>query len=243
MFAKALEGAYITLGYEKKLMLTRNSVIYERDEARAVFECAVCDDCGRIAVAGREVDRKLKFQNNTFAQETEYYLLRSEQETDFESEEDDGEHAGLIGKNDYLLCSKCGAVIHESLRSDPACICGMENYVRVRKAQNNKCPSCSFGHLKTFYLGYDAATAVLGTSLFEELPESEKVLTSKKPEPERSLFRPTKAVRKPSMIKRKRQFLSFSDSRGEAAFFASYMTASYKEFLRRRGIWHIVEKE
>lgn len=242
MFAKALEGAYITLGYEKKLMLTRNSVIYERDEARAVFECAVCDDCGRIAVAGREVDRKLKFQNNTFAQETEYYLLRSEQETDFESEEDDGEHAGLIGKNDYLLCSKCGAVIHESLRSDPACICGMENYVRVRKAQNNKCPSCSFGHLKTFYLGYDAATAVLGTSLFEELPESEKVLTSKKPEPERSLFRPTKAVRKPSMIKRKRQFLSFSDSRGEAAFFASYMTASYKEFLRRRGIWHIVEK-
>ena len=25
-------------------------------------------------------------------------------------------------------------------------------------------------------------------------------------------------------------------------FFASYMTAAYSEFLRRRGIWHVVEK-
>ena len=39
-----------------------------------------------------------------------------------------------------------------------------------------------------------------------------------------------------------RQFLCFSDSRSEAAFFASYMERSYDEFLRRRGIWHIAEK-
>ena len=39
-----------------------------------------------------------------------------------------------------------------------------------------------------------------------------------------------------------RQFLCFSDSRSEAAFFASYMERSYQEFLRRRGIWHIAEQ-
>ena len=43
-------------------------------------------------------------------------------------------------------------------------------------------------------------------------------------------------------IRKKRQFLSFSDSRSEAAFFACYMTSFYEEFLRRRGIWHVIEK-
>lgn len=42
--------------------------------------------------------------------------------------------------------------------------------------------------------------------------------------------------------KKARQFLCFSDSRSEAAFFASYMERSYQEFLRRRGIWHTAEK-
>lgn len=93
-------------------------------------------------------------------------------------------------------------------------------------------------------MGYDAATAVLGTSLFEELPESEKVLKSKKSaQPvKKSLFGAAKQGAQVDIVRRKRQFLSFSDSRGEAAFFASYMTAAYSEFLRRRGIWHVVEK-
>ena len=59
MFAKALEGAYVTLGQNKKLMLNRNRSITIGDENRKVFECAICDDCGRVAVAGKEVDGKL----------------------------------------------------------------------------------------------------------------------------------------------------------------------------------------
>ena len=126
----------------------------------------------------------------------------------------------------------------------------VKDYVKIRKARKSgsrgdgKCPSCNFGTFKTFYLGYDAATAVLGTALFEELPESEKVLKSKKSaQPvKKSLFGVAKQGAQVDIVRRKRQFLSFSDSRGEAAFFASYMTASYSEFLRRRGIWHVVEK-
>ena len=78
----------------------------------------------------------------------------------------------------------------------------------------------------------------------EELPESEKLLKSKKDAQgaKKSLFGAARKSAQVDIIRRKRQFLSFSDSRGEAAFFASYMTASYKEFLRRRGIWHVVEK-
>lgn len=249
MFAKALEGAYITLGQHKKLMLNRNLRAAIDGEEWKVFECAVCDDCGRVAVAGRELDGKLEFANSSYDSDTEYYLLRDSRDSDSDMEEDDDE-IEEVGKNDYRLCSKCGALIHESLINDPPCTCGIDHYVKVRKARkvgsrgDGKCPSCNFGTLKTFYLGYDAATAVLGTSLFEELPESEKVLKSKKPETpvKKSLFGISKQEIQVDIIRRKRQFLSFSDSRGEAAFFASYMTASYQEFLRRRGIWHVVEK-
>lgn len=250
MFAKALEGAYITLGSSKQLTLTRTRSVTKGDEDWKVFECAICDDCGRIGIAGREMEGHLEFANNAYDPDIEYYLLRDSYDTDFDSDEEEEDSTEEIGKNDYLLCAKCGAIIHESLKIDPPCTCGIGNYVRVRKARrtgahgDGKCPSCNFGNFKTFYLGYDAATAVLGTSLFEELPEIEKVLKSKKNETgaKKELFRSSKVAPQVDIIKKKRQFLSFSDSRGEAAFFASYMTASYREFLRRRGIWHVVEK-
>lgn len=250
MFAKALEGAYITFGKNKRLMLNRNrSITIDGDEWK-VFECAICEDCGRVAVVGREIDGKIEFANSSYDPDLEYYLLRDSRDLDFELSEDDEDEPEEIGKNDYLLCPKCGAIIHESLKFDPPCTCGINHYVKIRKARKSegrgegKCPSCNFGAFKTFYLGYDAATAVLGTSLFEELPESEKVLKSKKTElgAKKSLFGVSRQNTQVDLIRRKRQFLSFSDSRGEAAFFASYMTASYNEFLRRRGIWHIVEK-
>ena len=250
MFAKALEGAYITLGENKRLMLNRNRSITIDGEERKVFECAVCDDCGRIAVVGKEIDGKLEFANGSYDRDIEYYMIRGNRDLEIESDEDDEDETEGIEKNDYILCSKCGAVIHESLKSDPPCTCGTEYYVKIRKAKKSKargegkCPSCNFGVFKTFYLSYDAATAVLGTSLFEELPESEKVLKSQKKDTaaKKSLFGQTHSDAHIDIIRRKRQFLSFSDSRGEAAFFASYMSASYKEFLRRRGIWHIAEK-
>lgn len=250
MFAKALEGAYITIGQHKKLMLNRNNSMFIDGIEWKVFECAVCDDCGRIAVVGCEMNGHLEFATNSYDPNIEYFLLRDCHDTDFDSEEDDEDSTTRIEKNDYLLCSKCGALIHESLKSDLPCTCGSNNYIRVRKVgktgakRDGKCPSCNFGNFKTFYLGYDAATAVLGTSLFEELPESEKVLKSKNivPSTKRGLFISARQAPQVDIVKKKRQFLSFSDSRGEAAFFASYMTSSYKEFLRRRGIWHVVEK-
>ena len=98
--------------------------------------------------------------------------------------------------------------------------------------------------MKMLYLGYDAATAVLGTELFEQLPETETVLKSKTEEKASGGLFSMAIAAKPVVetVKKKRQFLSFSDSRSEAAFFACYMTSFYEEFLRRRGIWHVIEK-
>ena len=92
------------------------------------------------------------------------------------------------------------------------------------------------------YLGAEAATSVLGTQLFEQLPSEEIVVIETASAPaRRSVFA---AAPKPRQIRKKttRQFLCFSDSRSEAAFFATYMERSYREFLRRRGLWHVAEQ-
>lgn len=245
LFVKAMEGAYITIGQSKTLFLNRKRTVVQNGKERKVFECAVCDDCGRAAVAMRDMGGFLEFSVNSFDSKMEYFFLRdsrdSEDWTDGDDESESDEQKE-IGKNDYLLCGGCGALIHESLRSSISCGCGAENYVRVRKAEKGKCPSCGIGDFRTFYLGYEAATAVLGTSLFEELPETEKVLKSAPPVAQKRLFVSSKQLPKIETVRKKRQFLTFSDSRSEAAYFATYMTDSYREFLRRRGIWHVVEE-
>ena len=115
MFAKALEGVYITLGPEKLLMLNRNRTTYINDSERRVFECAVCDDCGRIAVAGRVINGHLEFANNSHDEDIEYFMLRNKRDAEFNDEEEAEENAE-IGKNDFLLCAKCGAIFHESTK-------------------------------------------------------------------------------------------------------------------------------
>lgn len=251
MFVRALEGVYITLNKNKRLFLTRtNKVDIDNDKWR-VFEAAVCDDCGRIGVAGKTVNRWLEAASNRYDDEMEVYLLRQQGEELDIDEEDEGEEETQIGKNDYILCAKCGEIHHESQVSDFKCGDGDINHIKVRKSERkgvrneNKCPCCNHGHMKLFYVGYDAATAVLGTELFEQLPETEEKLEMQKETitPATNLFamaaQPKKKV---EIIKRKRQFLTFSDSRSEAAFYACYMTSFYEEFLRRRGIWHVIEK-
>lgn len=251
MFVRALEGAYITIGDRKRMFLNRSK--YTPDGEYRAFEAAVCDDCGRIGIAGKELHGFFEFANNRWDKEAEVYLLREQNERweDQEDEDDDVEDENGIGRNDFLICSKCGKILHESQRAVFDCDCASPNLIRIRKAEikgtrnEHRCPCCNTGNMKLFYLGYDAATAVLGTELFEQLPENEVVLKSKtEEEPSTGGLFSMAIAAKPVVkkIRKKRQFLSFSDSRSEAAFFACYMTSFYEEFLRRRGIWHVIEK-
>ena len=239
MFVKALEGAFITIGRQKHIILNRNTSIKLNGEEWKVFECAVCDDCGRIAIVGHTRNGKIEFADD---RENEEFYLLSDDEFSEDIEED---------KYKHFLCAKCGSIIH--MNDEPICQCGSEHSVLVRKVkieekdkerEGVKCPICPRGMFKRFYLGHSAATAVLGTSLFEELPESEKVLKSiqSSEDEEDSLFGFDQSTPQVEISKSKRQFLAFSDSRSDAAFFASNMEDSYNEFLRRRGICHVLEK-
>lgn len=248
-FTRALEGAYITLNEPKELFLQRKSHIIHDDFEQEVFECAVCEDCGRIAVVGKTVNGHL-VQVKQWDPDAEYYIPHGVNETllmDEEDESDIDEETGL-SENEYTICPICGAIAGEEGRFDPPCSHGYHQYIKVSKVQKKdsgkvKCIACGFGNLRRFYIGSDAATAVLGTKLYDLLPETEE-----KPLPQQNdqeklknpfAFFQKKTVEK---IHKARQFLCFSDSRSEAAFFACYMEKSYEEFLRRRGIWHVMEK-
>lgn len=240
MFAKALEGAYITLDASRSLMLNRTESIEINDEEFRVFEAAVCDDCGSLAITGKVIANKLEFANGSNDSKIEYFYLPG-------SDEPVPEENGDIEESNFLVCSKCGAIIHESRAYDLPCGHKKIDYVRVKKAEKRDsntgaCPGCGMGNLGLFYLNYSAATAVLGTALFEELPELEKVIRPAAQPQKQSIFKPQKPVSPVQYIEAKRQFLSFSDNRSEAAYFACYMEASYQDFLRRRGIWHVAHK-
>lgn len=250
-FVRALEGAYITLSSPKRFFLQRKHTLQNADgeSGTAVFEAAVCTDCGRLAIVGRETNGFLRhFARKGLEDNADFFYLKNVTDGELMVEDED---AADDGTNDYIVCMICGAISTEAdAKFRLPCSHGREHYQKLRKVETNKnhtakCPACGFGAFRRFYLGSDAATAVLGTELFEQLPDEEVIVTDSGKEPEttarRSIFA---AAPQPRQIRRKqmRQFLCFSDSRSEAAFFASYMERSYQEFLRRRGIWHIAEK-
>lgn len=253
MFIRALEGAYITVGPRKEVSLKR--IQRTPDNEFCVFEAMVCEDCGRIGVIGKVTgDNILTFASNRREKNTRYFLLQEKNETltkyltDDEDENSDDE---LTGENDYILCAKCGKIIHKSQQGQLKCECGDNYLVHVCEAVKSpnrteyKCPACNSWSMRTFYLGYDAATSVLASELFEQLPESELIIKKSKPSQSKddNLFDDDDFETNDTPFTAKaRQFLSFSDSRSDAAFFACSLTNSYREFLRRRGIWHIVEK-
>lgn len=209
LFVRALEGAYITLTPPYSMSLTPETEI----NGQMAFECAACTDCGRIAIIGTNDKKtgKLKLPENSTDPSAEYFLLEDEEDGDLTDDETE------TPPDEYIICAKCGTIRHTGDKN--VCDCMNEYGVKVTKAQKSKesgtvrCPACSYGELRRFYLGSEAATAVLATALYENMPTDKT-----------------------------RQFLCFSDIRGDAAFFAPYMERTYKEFLRRRGIWYVAEQ-
>ena len=247
-FVRALEGAYITLSSPKQLFLQRKISISDSEtQSQAVFEAAACAECGRLAIVG--ITRGGRFLHSARKGENdpaEYYLVRSETDGELFVDEDDEEERD-DGSNDFAVCPSCGSFVTEAdLRYGSPCEHETAGFVKLRLAQQTrrreaKCPACSFGTFRRFYLGSEAATAVLATELYEQLPAEEVTEVSEPQKPTSGLF--SRAAKK-RVVRRElaRQFLCFSDSRSEAAYFATYLERSYMEFLRRRGIWHTAEK-
>lgn len=251
-FVRALEGAYVTLGKNRKLMLTRQE--YAQD-GHAVFEAAVCQDCGRLALVGRVDDaylRQVARKTDRDPNECDYYLIWDdiEEQIVFDEDLDDEDEATGTDESDFVVCACCGKIDGKAnLQFGNICECESPEYIHIKQVNRTKsgnvakCPACGHGEFRAFYLGNEAATSVLGTELFEQLPTKE---VTPKPVDEtvqkQGKFAFGKARSAVEEKEKTPQFLCFSDSRSEAAHFAVYMENAYQRFLRNRGVWQAVQE-
>ena len=241
-FVRALEGLFLSLSGNKELFLTRREYT---EEGHAVFECGICTECGRLALAGSQEDWKLRHPNEANRDDVAFYLIKEQNEKDFFEDDEEEEEGG--SEHDYVVCSTCAALGLETMsRLDPPCEHGFASYIKLYRAKKKKngttaCPACETGTFRRFYLGYEAATAVLGTSLYEVLPAVKVEFIAPESMDGGGFFGSVDNLRR-NESRLTRQYLSFSDSRADAAFFASYMEKTYQEFLRRRGLWLICDK-
>jgi ATP-dependent helicase YprA (DUF1998 family) len=234
-FLRALEGAYITLTNNKKLFLQRQ----QQHNDFAVFELTVCKNCGEIGLYGKTEGNHFYQSSQQYTQNGDFKYYHLESNIKFKFDDDSDNTLDLDSKRVYL-CTKCGATTHD--RETLHCKCGENYYIPIIEAEKGKCLACgSRNAFKRFYLSNDAATAVIATSLFDSLPDQEIEISVKETKESNFGFgRIAQNVIK-NTIPLTRQFLAFSDSRQQAAFFACYLDSSYKKFLGQRGLVHVID--
>lgn len=110
---RALGGGIYTLASPKHLFLHRkHSFTSENSKTdAAVFEAAVCTDCGRMAIVGREEGGALRPQRGRgWTTLPDFYYLKDNAEDVLIDEEGCADDA----TNDFVICSVCGAISTEA---------------------------------------------------------------------------------------------------------------------------------
>lgn len=244
-FLRSLEGCYIAFK-DKKLFLNRQKSFFSGNKQYAVFEIAICDECGKIALVGK-IDGDHLVQSSKLDEKINYFYFASEENDDTDEEEFELETGKKDKTERYFLCPHCGAIVPEDMIKNKPCDCNSSDYILIVKSKTlalgGRCGNCHRGIYKRLYLGNDAATSVLATSLYEELPELTYESNAVEPIKTTNIFIKTAQATKKKTKVTGRQFLAFSDSRQEAAKFACYLEKSYEEFLRRRGIYQVVKQQ
>ena len=242
MFLRGLEGVFVTLAPSNKLFLKKMETYKENpfseDIGFKVYEISFCHNCEAIFIVGQTDSDghliQLSKINDDY--EPEVYLIDGDYDPESE-EEAEGQD------NHYLLCSKCGAIARESSLDGLGCGHGKQFYNRIIKVKDkgeelHSCPCCHAVNtqrsiLRPYFLGNEAATAVIATALYDELPNKriKKDVTKNEDKYFGTGSTESEQASEEHLIK---QFLTFSDNRQAAAFFASYLENTYQETLLKR---------
>ncbi|MBQ6944579.1 MAG: DEAD/DEAH box helicase [Ruminococcus sp.] len=261
-FIRTLEGAYLSLAPNKNLFIEPRKTYLDSK----VFKFSVCKSCGEIYIEGytfKKANSNISYfssdmpdiEANEKTPKVEYYLLNGEKLAEDE-------------KNSYTLCGKCGAIAHryDMKKKEKMCSCGEAYHHNIVKVPNEniktflmggkrlvrKCMCCEAvarnnSVLRDFYMGQAAAASVIGTSLYGQLPSKKMIIhTIPQKEAEEDIFGfstvQTKNLQHTEIEKLTKQYLIFSDSRQEAAYFASYFDTTYHNLLRRRILVEVLKE-
>ncbi len=224
-FIRALDGIHFSLKPSLKVSLHKSKTIFDNDQNRdfASFDMAVCYNCNALFIPGRLNENQLYSadeideDSNGNSMYNLYYLC--------EKHEYDSEHPEQF----FQVCSEC-RILTPWGQKTCSCADDCTNFLRKIEpsAKGDKyceCPKCGarntrFGIVRDFYLGVEAATAVLSSALFELMP------------------RPTwKDKTGPKPVK---QFLMFSDSRKSASYAAVNLGETHTNLLMHRNLFEIV---
>jgi len=207
LFLRSLEGAFVSYFPQKRLLLERRSQ-YEKG---AVFEVALCRECGQHYLVGRLKNGMLQEAirdpghpdfGATFFRPIEENVAEIDEEEDSAAE-----------KKIFRLCINCGAVVQVNQKQRELA-CGHTNSILVEKQEDSeeredqvpRCSACGYrapDPVREVVHGTDGPHAVIATTLYQKLPRERK------------------------------KVLAFADGRQEAAFFAWYLENSYKDILNR----------
>lgn len=244
MFLRGIEGVFVTLKPSNKLFINRMETYkenpFKNDSEYKVFEISFCSNCNALFITGQEEDGYL-VQKSKFNDEYKPDVFMLSGEFDEETDEYD--------ENVFQLCSKCGAIKRASSVNGLQCGHSKENInyvIRVKESGKplHRCPSCHSVNgqrsiLRPYFLGSEAATAVIATALYNELPGE---IHHIKREVVEDPFFGTLINETDDIEIIDKQFLAFSDNRQTAAFFATYLENTYRDSIIRRTMHEIMEE-
>ncbi|MEV4802319.1 DEAD/DEAH box helicase [Nonomuraea sp. NPDC049421] len=224
LFARATEGAYtcLTAG-GPHVSLNRHESCPQC--AGAMFEMAGCKRCGAVHLIGAIV---LSSGGQIFTPRggndgVRTWLLLDDAPEVTDEDEVTLEEAATTESQTAFLCPRCGA-----LHTQPQLSCGKDGCtetalrpvrkLKTKAASPSGCLVCGGRGselIRQFESGNDAATAVLATALYQQIPPAPDIEIADHPGEGRKL-------------------LTFNDNRQAAAFFAPYLEASYGDVQHRR---------
>ena len=248
LFLRAADSVYLTLAPCKRLFLEARKVYHENGQEYKVFEAATCNNCHSIFLLGRESSEGV-LEQASFVPEEEprcvYLLSNSISDSDDEHTLDEaGETVDA-----FELCPVCGKLTrvgakrgceHTQVSTVPV------QRIKLKEGRHalTKCPKCentSSSILRSFFVGQEAVTSVVGTSLFEELPS----YTVERKAPETTADDFVFDDEEPEITKKDvgaKQFIAFSDSRQAAAFYSTYLDQTYTGIVYKRLVVETLKK-
>lgn len=251
MFIRSLEGAFVSIKPNPQIRLSRHKYI----EGLKAYEIGVCRYCKSIYIIGT-IDKT----TNTFVQNEEVDIHETfneweEKQIDYflleKNEENDNEDIEL---EEYILCSKCGHIRKSAEVNISDCECGKQYKNLVYRQEPKKlssklhmCVACgnksNQNVIRQLYLGKDSATSLLAQFLYNELASVSCTVKRIDVKPDRfGLNKNKKIIEQKTSKSKTKQFIAFSDSRQQAAFFASYFDSEHNKNVRKRILIETITK-